>query len=176
MLPRRLPRAYVYYPIFTVRRDISDIPVLETLVAKEIEKLSKDQQRAFSDLVNVYGDAYSKPLGITRTNVLTRGSDARSGGLFIEASLVNQSCKHNAQNTWNENIRRLTIHALRDIEEGQEITISCLAQTREYEERRSSLKKRFNFNCKCRLCSLPPAQRKTSDFRLNSLRDFDDAP
>lgn len=51
-------------PIFTVRRDISNIQVLEGIVAKEIDKFSKDEQQAFFDLANIYGDAHSKPLGI----------------------------------------------------------------------------------------------------------------
>ena len=163
------------FPLFEVRRDISDIAVLESMVTNEIEKLRKGQQQAFFDLANVYGAAHSKPLGIARTNVLPLGSNARTGGLFIEASRINHSCRHNAQNTWNENIKRITIHALRDIEEGQEITISYLPQTREYAERQSSLKKGFKFDCKCELCSLPPAQREMSDFRLKTLREIDDA-
>ena len=122
-------------PIFRVPRDNSDIEALERIVAKEVECLNMDQQRTFFDLTNIYGNAHSRPLGIARTNVLPLGSKASSGGLFPEASRINHSCRHNSQNTWNENIGRLTIHALRDIEEGEEVTITYLAIMSEYTDR-----------------------------------------
>jgi hypothetical protein len=130
-------------PIFRVPRDTTDIEALERIVANEVKCLNDDQQRTFFDLTNIYGNAHSQSLGIARTNVLPLGSNASSGGLFLEASRINHSCRHNAQNTWNENIGRLTIHALRDIEAGQEITVSYLASTSEYAERQRFLKEKF---------------------------------
>jgi hypothetical protein len=160
-------------PIFRVPRDNSNIKDVERIVENEIKHLNDDQPRSFFDLTNVYGDAHSLSLGIARTNVLPLGSNARAGGLFLEASRINHSCKHNAQNTWNENIGRLTIHALRDIEAGQEITISYLNTTPEHSERQRILKDTFKFQCKCELCSLPPGQRKHSDVQLRKLECID---
>lgn len=157
-------------PVFRVPRDNPDIKAVERIVADKVKQLNVDQQRAFFDLTNSYGNAHSPSLGIARTNVLPLGSNARSGGLFLEASRINHSCKHNAQNTWNEGIGRLTIHALRDIETGQEITISYLASHSGYVERQRFLKEVFKFECKCELCSLPRAQRKQSDTRLRNLQ------
>lgn len=107
--------------------------------------------------------------------MLPLGSGAHQGGLFLEASRINHSCRHNAQNTWNANIERLTIYAFCDIEEGQEITISYLGGTSDYAERQRDLKKKFKFDCKCELCSLPPAQREESDSRLNKIKSIDEA-
>jgi hypothetical protein len=160
-------------PIFTVPRNNPDIDDVERIVIKEVEALDTDRQRAFLDLTNVHGHAHSQSLGIARTNVLPLGSNDPSGGLFLEASRINHSCRHNAQNTWNKTIGRLTIHALRDIEEGQEITISYLASTSEYTERQRFLKEKFKFDCHCQLCSLPPVRRKESDDRLNKLQAID---
>ena len=160
-------------PIFMVPRDNPNIKEVEGLVVKEVKSLDQDQQRTFFDLTNIYGDTHSESLAIARTNVLPLGSDA-NGGLFLESSRINLSCRHNAQNTWNESIGRLTIHALRDIEERQEITISYLAGTFEYAERQRSLKEKFKFDCKCELCSLPPPQREESDVRLRKLQAIDD--
>lgn len=160
-------------PIFILPRDNADIKELETIVANEVKGLDKDQQRTFFDLTNIYGDSHSQSLGIARTNVLPLGSNARSGGLFLESSRTNHSCRHNAQNTWNESIGCLTIHALRDIEEGQEFTISYLASTPEYAERQRSLREKFKFDCNCELCSLPPPQREESDIRLRKLEAID---
>jgi hypothetical protein len=89
---------------------------VERIIIKDVESLSKDQQRAFFALHNAYRKSHSPSLGIARTNVLPLGSGARKGGLFLQASRINHSCRRNAQNTWNADLERLTIHALRDIE------------------------------------------------------------
>jgi SET domain len=162
-------------PIFKVPRDNPDSEALQRIVANEVKSLNDDHQRAFFDLTNIHGNAHSESLGIARTNVLPLGSKARFGGLFLEASRINHSCRHNAQNTWNENIGRLTIHALRDIEVGQEITITYLASTAEYVERQHFLKEKFKFACTCELCSLSRAQRKRSDSRLRKLQAIDNS-
>ncbi len=146
---------------------------MERIVANVVNCLDDDRQRTFFDLTNIYGNTHSQSLGIARTNVLPLGSSASSGGLFLEASRINHSCRQNAQNTLNENIGQLTIHALRDIEVGQEITISYLASTSEYADRQRFLKENFKFECKCELCSLPRAQRKRSDTRLRKIQAID---
>jgi len=157
-------------PVFKVLRDERSFQAVERIIIKELESLSKDHQRTFFALHNAYGGSHSPSLPIARINVLPLGSGAPEGGLFLQASRINHSCRHNAQNTWNENIGRLTIHALRDIEARQEITISYLASTSEYAERQRFLKEKFKFECKCELCSLPRAQRKHSDTRLRKLQ------
>jgi hypothetical protein len=110
-----------------------------------------------------------------RTNVLPLGSDAREGGLFLTASRINHSCRNNAQNTWNEKIGCITIHAVQDIEEGQEVLITYLGQAAPYAERQQSLRNKFFFDCKCDLCSLPPIQREESDGRQQMIQDIDDS-
>jgi SET domain-containing protein len=51
------------------------------------------------------------------------GDDVREAGIFLDACRINHACDNNAQKSWNENIKRHTIHALRDIEKDEEITI-----------------------------------------------------
>jgi hypothetical protein len=82
-----------------IPRDNPDIKELEHIVANEVKGLDKDQQRTFLDLTNIYGDSHSQSLDVARTNVLPLGSNAGSGGLFLESSRINHSCRHNAQNT-----------------------------------------------------------------------------
>ncbi|KAL4860602.1 hypothetical protein BDV12DRAFT_204871 [Aspergillus spectabilis] len=161
-------------PIFRVPRDKPSIKALEGIVKNEVNRLTAKQQAVFFDLTNIYGDAHSHALGIARTNVLPLvGAAKSSSGLFLDASRINHSCRHNAQNTWNENIGQVTIHALRDINAGTEITISYLDSTPAFEERQHQLRKTFQFECKCELCSLPPAERKISDERLTKIHIID---
>ncbi|KAK4176680.1 set domain-containing 5 [Triangularia setosa] len=161
-------------PLFKVPPDKPNRKVKEALIIKELKRLDKDQQRAYFALHNAHGTDHSPFLGIARTNVLPLGSQAREGGLFLEASRINHSCRPNAQNTWNANIGRLTIHALRDIKEGEEITITYLDQTTEYVSRQQFLKGSFSFGCRCELCVLPPARRRESDGRLSEINSIDE--
>ena len=160
-------------PLFKVPRHATDTQAVEGVIIKELRSLSRDQQRAFFSLHNAHGSSYSPFLGIAKTNVLPLGSGAPEGGLFLEASRINHSCSHNTQNTWNANLNQLTIHALRDIEEGEEITISYLDGSESYDTRQLSLKNKFSFDCACELCSLPPDQRQQSDQRLDEITRLD---
>jgi hypothetical protein len=84
--------------IFRVLQDNSNIKALERIVANKVEYFNIDQQYSFFDLTNIYRNTYSRSLGIARTNVLLLGSNTSSGGLFLEASLINYSCRYNLQN------------------------------------------------------------------------------
>jgi hypothetical protein len=161
-------------PVFKVPRFATNTRSLESIIIKELISLSRNQQRAFFALHNAYGRSHSSFLGISRTNVLPLGSGASEESVFLEASRINHSCRHNAQNTWNSNIERLTIHTLRDIE-GQEITITYLSSSPDYAERQRDLKEKPCFDCECEVCSLPLAQREGSDLRLNKIRFVDEA-
>ncbi|KAK4445231.1 SET domain-protein [Podospora aff. communis PSN243] len=161
-------------PLFRVPRDNPDISAVDDIVVSKVSQLSAEQQRVFFDLTNIHGTEHSTAMGIARTNVLPLGSDSRSGGLFPIASRINHSCRHNAQNTWNDNIGRLTIHALRDIKWGEEITICYLPTVGSYRERQNRLRATFKFTCTCELCSLPCVySRWESDMRLRKLQKLD---
>jgi hypothetical protein len=93
-----------------------------------------------------------------------------NGGLFFKASRINHACRPNAQNAWNDDGGFLTIHALRDIDAGSEITISYTSGVAmAYTERRRHLREAFSFVCACELCSLPKHTRIRSDDQLRRI-------
>ncbi|KAF4633788.1 hypothetical protein G7Y89_g4333 [Cudoniella acicularis] len=145
----------------------------EKAVASKFNLLSKDDQMTFLSLHNnIPGGAY--PLtSIVKTNALPLGTDASEGGLFPEASRINHACVPNCQHTWNDNIGEETIHAVRHISKGEEITISY-ADTGPFESRRHSLKESFGFECTCELCSLPEIARAVGDHRQSEIKRLDD--
>ncbi|CEF88802.1 hypothetical protein FGSG_12802 [Fusarium graminearum PH-1] len=102
-------------------------------------------------------------VGIAETNGLCAGPDEEDGAVFLATSRINHSCKPNAQNRWNQGLGKITVHAVEDIEQGQEITITYLGNPEVYEERQKKLKNAFGFDCCCRLCSLSPAERDLDD-------------
>lgn len=84
------------------------------------------------------------------------------------------SCLPNAHNSWNSVAKCETIHAIRSIDAGEEITIS-------YDKggpsgsRRTHLKDAFGFVCDCSVCSLSPLELQTSDVRRLQIQHLDDA-
>ena len=95
-------------------------------IHQQVSSLRDDEFQAFHSMENIhpYANAVEQWLGIVRTNALPMGPDLDTGGVFLTACRINHACDNNAQNFWNENIDRLTIHAVRDIRQGEEITIS----------------------------------------------------
>lgn len=91
----------------------------------------------------------------------------------MDACRINHSCANNAQKGWNKNIKRHTVHAMQDIEEGEEITIYYLGIHNTRKERQEALRRKFAFTCACSLCSLPSDQSNESDRRLSKIFELD---
>lgn len=159
-------------PLLRVPRSKSQ---LRRSVSKEVAGLSDDKQQAFFSLHNAFDDEETRELGIVRTNALPLGSDASTGGIFVEASRINHACIKNAQNTWNGDLQQLTIHAVRDIDEDEEITILYLGDRTNRAARQHALQRDFRFTCACQLCSLPRSEQGPSDVRLNEIQRLYDS-
>ena len=161
-------------PLFRVERYGSAPPVaLERAISSELDKLSQDDRRTFLSLHNNEPDPSYPLTGIVKTNALPLGTDASEGGLFPQASRINHACVPNCQHTWNDNIGEETIHAVRPISKGEEITISY-ADIGTFESRRRHLKRSFGFDCTCELCSLPEDARAMSDNRQSEIKRLDE--
>lgn len=161
-------------PIIRVPKDAPDTLALRASINKQVDALTPDQRQDFISMHNIYdGDAASRYLGIIRTNAIPFGDDVEGGGIFLDACRINHACDNNAQKSWNENIKQHTVHALRDIEKGEEITIYYLGVLNSRKARQDALQRKFAFTCSCRLCSLPPDQRQESDRRLDEILKLD---
>lgn len=161
-------------PIIRVREGALDSQSLRASIRRQVDALTPDQRRTFLSMHNIHADdAASRYLGIIRTNALPFGDDVREVGIFLDACRINHACDNNAQKSWNQNIQRHTIHALRDIEKGEEITIYYLGVVKNREARQKALREKFAFTCSCRLCSLPPDQSQESDRRLDEIFKLD---
>lgn len=112
-------------------------------------------------------------VGIIRTNALPIENGETGGGIFLEASRINHACDNNAQKSWNENIKQHTVHALRNINEGEEITIYYLAAHTTWKARQEALRAKFKFSCSCHLCSLPAEQTQRIDEILEEIARLD---
>jgi SET domain-containing protein len=151
-------------PLFQIQSFGSELPVIEKEIERKLNLLSQYDQRAFFSLHNsTPGDSY--PLtGIVKTNALSLGPGSSVGGIFPMISRINHSCRPNTQHTWNTSIEHETIHAIRDIKKGEEITISYNLGGPS-QPRMQRLKRSFGFDCTCDLCSLADEALEISDAR-----------
>ncbi|TDZ22476.1 SET domain-containing protein 5 [Colletotrichum orbiculare MAFF 240422] len=155
---RRIPRGTRILsesPVFKLPRFSASLAAVKAGINQSVRRLNDAQRESFYALHNAHGN------------------NATEGGIFLEASRINHSCKQNAQNTWNGNLDQTTIHALKDIEEGEEITISYMGESGDYATRQAHLTASFHFSCICECCSLPEAERAASDERLDRMSRID---
>ncbi|KAJ5117804.1 SET domain-containing protein [Penicillium atrosanguineum] len=148
---------------------------LKKYVCQQVNALTEQQRLAFLSLHNIYPyeNAAEQYIGIICTNAFSIEDGETAGGVFLEASRINHACDNNTQKSWNENIKRHTIHALRDINEGEEITVYYLAAHNSRQARQEALRAKFKFSCSCGICSLPPEQIQINDDILEEIDHLD---
>jgi hypothetical protein len=159
-------------PLFTTA-SLSNPATFEKDLGAIVKGLSKEGQRAFLSLHN--NNPGANPFSnIVRSNGYPLGPNSEVGAIFPLVARLNHSCRPNAQHAWNEARGIEVVHAVRDIQEGEELTLSYLAGGAST-ERQSRLKEYFGFNCTCEACSLPAAELEASDTRLKSAQKLDEA-
>ncbi|KAI1336064.1 hypothetical protein F5Y15DRAFT_217566 [Xylariaceae sp. FL0016] len=84
----------------------------------------------------------------------------RYWGIFPTLSRVNHSCVSNAAFAYNTNIVHMELQATKNIQEGEEVTISYVNPGEKYEER-NTLLQRWEFACACVDCK--PESRDIHD-------------
>lgn len=87
-------------------------------------------------------------ISIFQTNCMEMGDGA---AVFLHASRFNHSCVPNACFTWNVAIGKETIHTMRDIEAGAEVTVSYVDSEHDKRLRAWELR-HYGFVCGCEAC------------------------
>ena len=146
---------------------------LERFLATRLKDMSRESQRQFLSLHNNF-PGKSPFSGIFKTNALPCGSGSPVGGVYPTICLINHSCMPNAHNNWNSAEEHETIHAIRSIERGDEITISY-DHGGASSERQALLQNSFGFSCTCSGCTLPPSSLQASDNRRRQIQNLDEA-
>ncbi|KAF7674584.1 hypothetical protein GT037_007344 [Alternaria burnsii] len=91
-------------------------------------------------------------------------AEVSSKALYPLISRINHACNPNSFVLFSRAGVSMAIKAYRDIEPGEEITVSYLLLGLP-SPKRQSLIKRWGFKCTCDLCSLPTQERQASDLR-----------
>jgi len=146
---------------------------VELSIAAKLKAMPKMSQRQFLALHNNFPGRHPFS-GIARTNALPCGSGAVVGGVYPTICLINHSCVPNAHNNWNGAEEHETIHAIRFIEKGAEITISY-DRGGPSSARRAFLKESFGFTCTCSGCAIPASLLEASDSQRIRIQELDAA-
>lgn len=163
-------RILIEKPLFTAS---SPVGSLDSVVLAKVKALSKEQQRQYLSLHNNY-PRKSPFTGIFKTNALPCGAESPIGAVYPTICFINHKCIPNSHNNWNSEAGLETIHAIREIKAGEEITISYAAGE-PAGQRLLKLKEAFGFDCKCELCSLRTFELQKSDARRVEIEELDEA-
>eukprot|EP00521_Asterionellopsis_glacialis_P017928 CAMPEP_0195307178 /NCGR_PEP_ID=MMETSP0707-20130614/37504_1 /TAXON_ID=33640 /ORGANISM="Asterionellopsis glacialis, Strain CCMP134" /LENGTH=267 /DNA_ID=CAMNT_0040371425 /DNA_START=33 /DNA_END=835 /DNA_ORIENTATION=+ len=98
-------------------------------VQKKFDQCTPAQQQSLLELYtwDKYNDSDGNPTiyGYYQTNsVKLTGKDATEGGVFPIMCRMNHSCTPNIQHLWHEDVGELSLFALRDIEQGEELYVT----------------------------------------------------
>ncbi|KAF2835421.1 SET domain-containing protein [Patellaria atrata CBS 101060] len=85
------------------------------------------------------------------TNCMGMGADGEGAGVFPTAARCNHSCVPNACFAWNERLGAETVHAVRDLEMGEEVLVSYCYVLHARDLRRWELRG-YGFECECEVC------------------------
>jgi hypothetical protein len=96
---------------------------------------------------------HRKVLGIWYTNGFVEA-------LFYLGSYFNHSCYPNVCFTYNDAIQKETFHTLRDIKQGEELTISYIPIAKLDLTRRQFQLKEWGFDCQCISCDQTTLTRR----------------
>ena len=111
--------------------------------------------------------------GIWLSNALpTDDLPTPKSAVFRYTCRFNHACRPNVYQHWNERLRAMTLHAIRPIRSGEELTISYLpfGDGAPRSSRQASLHGDFGFRCGCDLCELQGDALKQSDARQERIQ------
>lgn len=90
------------------------------------------------------------------TNRVMMGADGIYGsGVFPLYSHINHSCVPNVHNAYNPTIQCLTVYSTRDIQAGEQITVSYLSSLCRTRLQRQGEIQKWGFDCACAACTEP---------------------
>jgi SET domain-containing protein len=126
-------------------------------VLTAFNNLSPPKQRAYLDLHGHASETLKKDNDwdslpdLDRRVIAIYATNHWGRDVFWLASRFNHSCIPNIHNAYNPTIQMETFHSIRDIEAGEELTVSYLSDTCVRDQRQARLNK-WGFQCKCPAC------------------------
>jgi hypothetical protein len=134
-------------------------------VQTAFDNLTPREQEAFLDLHGYASETLKKDNNWTMLPSLNRkvlaiyAANRWGRDVFQLASRFNHCCIPNLHNAYNPTIQKETFHSIRDIQAGEELTVSYLFGMCARDERQKQLKS-WGFQCTCPTCQDTPDGKK----------------
>ncbi|KIW63860.1 hypothetical protein PV04_08832 [Phialophora macrospora] len=140
-----------------------------------VDQLPVASRDAYLGLAKIYND----PSIVAQDVVKANAFEIQIGGLmhlavFPESSRFNHACAPNAQYFLSSDMLTHYVHAVRPIEEGEELTISYAPPLRLHADRQQYFENTFQFTCTCPRCS-PETHRHHKHQKHRTVEDSDKA-
>ncbi|KAF2813999.1 SET domain-containing protein [Mytilinidion resinicola] len=155
------PLVIIQPPPLTPGQGYEISKMLDSLRA-EFAKLSPLNQKRYLALhAHMFPSEEGKEtlMPILRSNAFNTGTGL---GLFPIVARINHSCRPNAAYFWSEGLGRRVVYAGRNIEEGEEISISYIPLLKTTKEREKRLIQ-YGFRCECKACEASRGGDSESD-------------
>ncbi|KAG5973099.1 hypothetical protein E4U56_005299 [Claviceps arundinis] len=165
-------RILVEKPLVIAASQTSSVTAMEKGIENQLRQLSEKKAGQFFCLHNSFRGVLPPFTGTVQTNALACGEGSSISAVYPTLCLINNACRPNCQQTWNQEAKHETIHAIRDIAAGEEITIAYIPSSSSA-QRRHYLKEKFRFDCACEMCVLPAADIQASDDRRAEMESHD---
>jgi len=150
-------------PVLVIPAEVKDaryswqekVEYLENTVAQ----LSKDEKNEYFKLhdCKCLPGSEKSAEGIFRTNNFALGplTPHTAHGVFLKTSRLNHSCHPNSEVIWKADSECQEVIAIRDIEEGEEMTICYLNMENRMKTARERKKilRQYGFSCSCKFCT-----------------------
>ncbi|KAK4229186.1 SET domain-containing protein 5, partial [Podospora fimiseda] len=142
------------------------------LMGKAVDNLSEQGKRNLMGLGRSNEQARDEVEDVLRTNAFSTELGGRQHmAVYTVVSRINHGCKPNAYTRFIPEHLQVSVAAIREIEEGEEITISYLTLGKTSDERKEALKQ-WGFECTCDLCTASPEEIKASDARRRQIEEL----
>lgn len=179
---RRGTLIFTESPLIHVPCPLAESQIMKDEVERKVNELTEDEQQAFFSLHRQNEGQGSRAFEIFTSNFQVMYAPERgmlrlpdSIGLFLVCARLNHSCSPSACVSWNTTLSQQVVHAVKDIQPGEQITTTYLGNLLDCREaRQRSLQELHQFQCLCEACSVPDSA--PSDARRLMLRRFGDRP
>eukprot|EP00746_Dinoflagellata_sp_MGD_P139431 gnl/MRDRNA2_/MRDRNA2_72891_c0_seq1.p1 gnl/MRDRNA2_/MRDRNA2_72891_c0~~gnl/MRDRNA2_/MRDRNA2_72891_c0_seq1.p1 ORF type:complete len:500 (+),score=80.34 gnl/MRDRNA2_/MRDRNA2_72891_c0_seq1:86-1585(+) len=135
---------------------------------------SMPAESTFWDLADItVGTAESDKTipGIVKTNAYPIGTDGQ-GALFPVLSRFNHSCRPNVFHCWSPEHEYQALHAVTDIQMGEELTVAYDELLASKQVRQKILFDNFSFTCSCDVCRLTGEAERQSEANRKRLSEL----
>ncbi|KAI0447022.1 hypothetical protein F4803DRAFT_575998 [Xylaria telfairii] len=174
---RRGERIMATSPALLVHRDVFRELLLDDvyyLMDMAVDNLPKPRKERYLAQAGTMGGHKATDILFTNSFQISLGGydDGLHYGNFPEVSIFNHDCRPNLAFFIDQNLTHYT-HAIRDIEPGEELTISYLDALQARSVRQERTRNSLGFSCGCPHCALPKKESDASDHRLLTISQIE---